>query len=123
MKIKTLVGALAVSALVGAQISTPAQATTFNYRDGEGTLKLYLSIETGLPVVVINTMNPQTFNTCDFESECVFTDDDEITCDAGEGLDPVIVKLRSNQRLKVKSFPSELCGAGVSAQGTYKKAQ
>lgn len=118
--IKSVLGAL----VLGSALLATCHATTFNYRDGEGTLKLYLSFETGLPVVVINTVNPNNLATCDFEAEqCIVTEDNKIVCDAGEGEDPLIVELRTKRRLKVTSFPESFCGMGASALGSYKLAK
>lgn len=117
MNIRSVISTALLSA---ACTAFACQAETFRYTEGDGTLELKFSEESGDPLITINTVNPNTYHTCEFESQGCSVSDDGFSCFTEEGLDPVNIKFIDRDTLEVTSFPSEYCGTSGNALGVYK---
>ena len=102
-----------------ADAAPASNATIYTYTEGEGSLELEVSEETGDPFITIFTVNPNNGHTCEFESQGCNLTDNGITCYTEDG-SPVQIDYGPNNSLKVTEFPSELCGMNGNALGLYQ---
>ena len=102
-----------------ADAALASNATIYTYTEGEGSLELEVSEETGDPFITIFTVNPNNGHTCEFESQGCNLTDNGITCYSEDG-SPVQIDYGPNNSLKVTAFPSELCGMNGNALGLYQ---
>ena len=108
---------------VPAQSSDQAQSSgaTVVYRpdNGEGTLSIAVSEESGDVSVAIETVNPNSGHTCSFESEVCNLTDAGLSCPSEDGA--LELKFLGEGTVEVTAEPSGMCGLRATMLGVYRR--
>ena len=108
---------------VPAQSSDQAQSSgaTVVYRpdNGEGTLSIAVSEESGDVSVAIETVNPNSGHTCSFESEVCNLTDAGLSCPSEDGA--LELKFLGEDTVEVTAEPSGMCGLRATMLGVYRR--
>lgn len=107
---------------VPAQSSDQAQssgATVYRPDNGEGTLSIAVSEESGDVSVAIETVNPNSGHTCSFESEVCNLTDAGLSCPSEDGA--LELKFLGEGTVEVTAEPSGMCGLRATMLGVYRR--
>ena len=101
-----------------------AQASGSNeaiYRpdNGDGSLSIAVSEESGDVSVAIETVNPNSGHTCSFESEVCNLTDTGLSCPSEDGA--LELKFLGEGTVEVTAEPSGMCGLRATMLGVYRR--
>ena len=111
-----------IGTYVPAQSADQAQssgATVYRPDDGEGTLSIAVSEESGDVSVAIETVNPNSGHTCSFESEVCNLTDEGLSCPTEDGA--LELKFLGEGAVEVTAEPSGMCGLRATMLGMYRR--
>ena len=94
-------------------------ATVYRPDDGEGTLSIAVSEESGDVSVAIETVNPNSGHTCSFESEVCNLTDEGLSCPTEDGA--LELKFLGEGAVEVTAEPSGMCGLRATMLGVYRR--
>ena len=87
--------------------------------NGEGTLSIAVSEESGDVSVAIETVNPNSGHTCSFESEVCNLTDAGLSCPSEDGA--LELKFLGEGTVEVTAEPSGMCGLRATMLGVYRR--
>lgn len=99
--------------------SQSSGATVYRPDDGEGTLSIAVSEESGDVSVAIETVNPNSGHTCSFESEVCNLTDEGLSCPTEDGA--LELKFLGEGTVEVTAEPSGMCGLRATMLGVYRR--
>ena len=111
-----------IGTYVPAQSADQAQssgATVYRPDDGDGTLSIAVSEESGDVSVAIETVNPNSGHTCSFESEVCNLTDEGLSCPTEDGA--LELKFLGEGTVEVTAEPSGMCGLRATMLGVYRR--
>ena len=99
--------------------SQSSGATVYRPDNGEGTLSIAVSEESGDVSVAIETVNPNSGHTCSFESEVCNLTDEGLSCPTEDGA--LELKFLGEGAVEVTAEPSGMCGLRATMLGVYRR--
>lgn len=110
-----------IGTYVSEQSASQSSGATVVYRpdDGEGTLSIAVSEESGDVSVAIETVNPNSGHTCSFESEVCNLTDEGLSCPTEDGA--LELKFLGEGTVEVTAEPSGMCGLRATMLGVYRR--
>ncbi len=99
--------------------SQSSGATVYRPDNGDGTLSIAVSEESGDVSVAIETVNPNSGHTCSFESEVCNLTDEGLSCPTEDGT--LELKFLGEGTVEVTAEPSGMCGLRATMLGVYRR--